>query len=59
MQVNRAEIVEILRSRGLHDRADWVARALPELVDTGKNASLLQTLDISPADLSPVEVAPS
>jgi hypothetical protein len=44
--VDKAEIVATLRSRGLHARADWVDRALPELVDTHLNAALLRTLDI-------------
>jgi hypothetical protein len=37
--VDKAEIVATLRSRGLHARADWVDRALPELVDTHLNAA--------------------
>jgi hypothetical protein len=47
--VDKAEIVATLRSRGLHARADWVDRELPELVDTHRNAALLRTLDIEPA----------
>ena len=50
--VDRAEIVATLRSRGLHARADWVDRELPELVDTHGNAALLRTLDIDPAAMS-------
>jgi hypothetical protein len=58
MYINKAEIVATLRSRGLHERANWVDRELAELVDTDRNSSLLETLDISPLDMSPVEVAP-
>ena len=46
MHINKAEIVAVLRSRGLHDRADWVDRALPGLVDTDTNGSLLRMLHI-------------
>jgi hypothetical protein len=48
---SRAEIVAMLRSRGLHAWADWVERDLPDLVDTSRNAALLRTLDIDPAAL--------
>jgi hypothetical protein len=56
--VDKAEIVAALRSRGLHARADWVDRELPELVDTYRNAALLRTLDIDPAALAPSDPAP-
>lgn len=44
--VHKAMVVEELRSRQLHDRADWADRALPEIIDADKNASLLQMLGI-------------
>lgn len=51
--VDKAAIVATLRSRGLNDRADWVDRELPELVDTYRNAALLRNLDIDPAAMAP------
>jgi hypothetical protein len=51
MEIDKSRIVEALRSRGLHDRADWVDRELPDSVDSNKNASLLVTLDLNLADL--------
>jgi hypothetical protein len=48
--IDKVEIVVMLRSRGLSERADWVDRTLPTLVDTAKNSSLLQMLDVDPAD---------
>lgn len=57
MHIDKAEIIAVLRSRGLNARADWVDRDLPRLVDTYKNAALLQMLDIDPAAMSPVDVA--
>lgn len=56
--VAKAEIIAVLRVRGLHARADWVERALPDLVDVHKNRSLLQMLGIDPATMSPIDVDP-
>ncbi|GLL05894.1 hypothetical protein [Dactylosporangium matsuzakiense] len=53
MYIEKAQIVANLRSRGLDARADWVDTALPALVDTYRNAALLQTLGINPAGMSP------
>ena len=57
MYVEKCEIIKVLRSRQLHERADWVDRQLPELVDTYKNSALLDTLGIDPATLPPSTVA--
>jgi hypothetical protein len=57
MHIDKAEIIKVLRSRGLHARADWVDRELPELVDTHRNRSLLEMLGVDPAAISPVDVA--
>lgn len=56
--VSRAEIVSVLRSRGKRARADWIERELPEIVDVGKNRSLLATLEIDPAALRRVDSVP-
>jgi hypothetical protein len=53
MQLDKAEIIASLRSRGLHARADWVDRELPDLVDTYRNSALLQMLGVDPADILP------
>ena len=52
MYIHKAGIISVLRSRGLHARADWVDRELPELVDTYRNAALLRTLAIDPASVA-------
>ncbi len=54
--IDKAEIITILRSRGLHDRADWFDREFAGLVDTQTNASLLRMLHIDPEALSTVDV---
>ena len=56
MHIDKTEIISALRSRGLNARADWVDRELPELVDTYKNAALLQMLGIDTAGISPPHV---
>lgn len=57
MHIDKSAIMSELRSRGLHARADWVDRELPDLVDTYKNSALLQMLGIDPTTIAPVEVA--
>ena len=57
MYIEKSEIIKGLRSRGLNDRADWVDRDLPPLVDTDKNGALLKMLGIDIATMSPVDVA--
>jgi hypothetical protein len=59
MKVDKAQIVAILRSQGLDARADWVERALPEVVDTDTNHSLLATLRVDPEALRPVDLSPA
>ncbi|WP_203789913.1 hypothetical protein [Paractinoplanes rishiriensis] len=56
--VRRAEIVSILRSRGKFARADWFEREFPDIVDTGKNSSLLTTLEIDADALSSTDRIP-
>jgi hypothetical protein len=63
--VKKAVLVATLRSRDLHDRADWVDKEFPALIDTASNASLLDTLGINVDTLAPdawpddVEVDPN
>jgi hypothetical protein len=53
--IDKTEIMAILLSRGSEDRAAWVDRTLPQLVDTDANASLLRLLAVDPATMSAVE----
>lgn len=55
MKIDKAEVTAILRERGLQDRADWVDRELPDVVDTFKNGALLRMLNIDLDALSPVD----
>ncbi len=55
MLIDKAEVVAILRSRGLHARADWVDRELPAIIDTNTNGSLLRMLDVNLATVAPAD----
>jgi hypothetical protein len=58
MQVDKAEIIATLRSRGLRERAEWVDRELPLIIDTSKHGSLLRMLHIDPATMSSASGGP-
>jgi hypothetical protein len=55
--LDKAAVVEVLRSRDLHGRAEWVEREFGAFIDASRNASLLQTLGIDVATMSPRESA--
>lgn len=55
MFIDKNKILQVLRSRGLHHRADWVDRQLPDQVDIAHNAGLLATLNLTPEDLANAE----
>ncbi|GAA3235187.1 hypothetical protein ACFO1B_24565 [Dactylosporangium siamense] len=52
MNVAKSKILEVLRSRGQNDRADWVDRTMPDEIDTAKNSGLLSLLKLDAADLT-------
>lgn len=52
MHVDKSAIVAALRARGTPERADWVDRQLPALVDISRNASLLRRLGIDPEEIA-------
>lgn len=51
MQVDKDEVVELLRARGDHDKAANVACALPKTVDTEADAGVLHQFDVSVGEL--------
>ena len=52
MRIARHRIVDALRERDQHARADWVEHELPEWVDPAKHTGLLATLRLDPAELA-------
>jgi hypothetical protein len=51
MQIDKAQILEFLRSQGDNDKAAQAETELPDQVDTDQHAGLLSQLGINPADL--------
>jgi hypothetical protein len=59
MRIDKHRILEALRDKGLHDRADFVDRELPDQVDVDKNAGLLATLGLKRSELTELSVEPA
>lgn len=51
MQIDKSQILELLRSRGDTEKAAQAESELPDKVDTDKDSGLLSTLGIDPQDL--------
>ena len=51
MNIDKQEILELLRSRGEHDTADQAQNELPDQVDTGQHSAKLDQLGINPSEL--------
>jgi hypothetical protein len=53
VRIDKNEVVDLLRARGDHDKAANVECALPQQVDTEKDAGILHTFDVNVRDLTP------
>jgi hypothetical protein len=51
MQIDKNQILELLRSQGQHDKAQQAEGELPDQVDTDQHAGLLERLGINPSQL--------
>lgn len=51
MQIDKAQILEFLRSQGDQNTATQADQELPDQVDTEQHAGLLEKFGINPADL--------
>jgi hypothetical protein len=51
MQIDKAQIIEMLRQQGKNDQADQADQELPDQVDTDQHAGLLQRFGLDPKDL--------
>ncbi|RJK94207.1 hypothetical protein [Vallicoccus soli] len=51
MQIDKAQILELLRGQGDEQRAQQADQELPQQVDTDQHGDLLSRLGISPQDL--------
>ena len=52
MHVDKEEVVDLLRSRGDHDKAASVECALPRQVDTEADAGLLHQFDVNVSEIT-------
>ena len=52
MNIDKAQIVDLLKSQGDHDKAAQARDELPDTVDTDQHAGLLDQLGIKVADLA-------
>lgn len=51
MNIDKAQILELLRSQGSQDQADKADRELPDEVDTDRDAGLLEKFGVNIGDL--------
>lgn len=51
MQIDKQQIIELLKQRGQQDQAQQADSELPAQVDTDQHADLLQRLGINPSEL--------
>ncbi|ADX74905.1 hypothetical protein D7Z96_12760 [Pseudarthrobacter phenanthrenivorans] len=51
MNIDKSQILELLRNNGDNDKAAQAEAELPDQVDTEQHAGLLSKLGINPADL--------
>ena len=51
MQIDKSQIIELLKSRGDHDQAAQAESELPDKVDLDTDAELLQRFDLDPEEL--------
>lgn len=52
MNIDKGQIIDLLRSQGNNDKADQAQSELPDAVDTDQHAGLLDKLGINVADLA-------
>jgi hypothetical protein len=51
MEIPKDQILDLLRQRGDHDKAQQAESELPDQVDTDRDSGLLDRLGIDPKDL--------
>jgi hypothetical protein len=51
MEIDKNQILDMLKNAGKHDDAKNAAQELPEKVDTDQHADLLQKFGVNPQDL--------
>ena len=51
MNIDKQQIIDLLKNQGDHDKADQAEKELPDQVDTEQDKGLLSKFGINPQDL--------
>ncbi len=51
MQIDKQQVIELLKSRGDHEQAAQAEQQLPDQVDTNQHTDQLGSLGVKPQDL--------
>lgn len=51
MNIDKSQIIDLIRSRGEDDKANQAESELPDQVDPEKDSGLLAKFDVNPSDL--------
>jgi hypothetical protein len=51
VQIDKQEVIKLLREKGQHDKVDQAQRQLPDKVEPEQHAGLLQQFGINPQEL--------
>lgn len=51
VQIDKSQILELLRSQGQHDQAQQAESELPDQVDTDRDGGLLERFGLSPQEI--------
>ena len=51
MQIDKNEVVRLLRERGEHDKAEQAEQQLPQQVDHEEHSELLREVGVEPQEL--------
>ena len=51
MQIDKEQVLQLLRDNCQHEQADQAQQQLPEQVDTDQHADLLSRFNVDPKDL--------
>jgi hypothetical protein len=51
VEISKDQILQLLRDRGDHDKADQADQQLPDQVDPEQQSDLLEKFGINPSDL--------
>ena len=51
MQIDKEQVLQLLRDKGMHEQANQAQQQLPDQVDTDQHADLLSRFNVDPKDL--------